>query len=164
MATSVLRTLAVRLNMNSASFRKDVDKIDKRMNRLSTNMRRQANMFSGSIAQMGMTLAAGFGANQMVEAADTMTNLRNKMGATFDSASEDVAHGMMEIKRIARESRSDIDAVGILFSRLTMASKNLKTSQEEIAAVTQVVANSFVISGTSASEASQLNSTVYTGD
>lgn len=152
MATSVLRTLAVRLNMNSASFRKDVDKIDKRMNRLSTNMRRQANMFSGSIAQMGMTLAAGFGANQMVEAADTMTNLRNKMGATFDT-SEDVAHGMMEIKRIARESRSDIDAVGILFSRLTMASKNLKTSQEEIAAVTQVVANSFVISGTSASEA-----------
>jgi len=152
MATSVLRTLAVRLNMNSASFRKDVDKIDKRMNRLSTNMRRQANMFSGSIAQMGMTLAAGFGANQMVEAADTMTNLRNKMGATFDSA-EDVAHGMMEIKRIAKESRSDIDAIGILYSRLTMASKNLKTSQEEIAAVTQVVANSFVISGTSASEA-----------
>lgn len=152
MATSVLRTLAVRLNMNSASFRKDVDKIDKRMNRLSSNMRRQANMFSGSIAQMGMTLAAGFGANQMVEAADTMTNLRNKMGATFDT-SEDVAHGMMEIKRIAKESRSDIDAIGILYSRLTMASKNLKTSQEEIAAVTQVVANSFVISGTSASEA-----------
>ena len=152
MATSVLRTLAVRLNMNSASFRKDINKIDKRMTRLSTSMRRQANMFSGSVAQMGMTLASGFGVHQLVEAADTMTNLRNKMNATFET-SEDVAHGMMDIKRIARESRSDIDAIGILYSRLTMASKNLKTSQEEIAAVTQVVANSFVISGASASEA-----------
>lgn len=152
MTTAVLRTLAVRLRMNSAAFRKDVDKVDARFKKMTSNMRRSANQFQNTIGQLGVSIASGFGMAAVANAADEMTNLRNKLNAVYDS-STDVANGMLDIKRIARESRTELSAVGTLYQRLTMSTKNLKTSQEDIAAVTQVVANTFLLSGTTASEA-----------
>lgn len=138
--------------MNSAAFRKDVNLIDRRMKKFSQSMRRQANMFNGQIAQMGLSLASAFGIREVAAAADEMQNLRNKLNAVYDS-STDVAQGMLDIKRIARESRSDLAAVGTLYQRLTVSTKSLRTSQEDVAAMTQVVANSFILSGATASEA-----------
>ena len=80
-----------------------------------------------------------------------MVNLRNKMGATFDTTRE-VANGMLNV-RIAKESRSELDAVGTLYQRIAVSTKSLGTTQEDVAKVTQVVANSFLMSGTTTSEA-----------
>ena len=152
MATSVLRTLALRLRLNSAQFQKDIGKVDKRMKRLSGSMRRSANMFNSQLGQLGATFATGFGLAELTNAADTMVNLRNKMNATFET-SQEVAQGMLDIKRIARESRADLDAVGTLYQRISVSTQNMGATQEEVAAVTQVVSNSFLMSGTTASEA-----------
>lgn len=152
MATAVLRTLAVRLRMNSAAFRKDIDQVDRRFKKMANNMQRSAMQFQNQLGQLGVTIASGFGVAALTEAADEMVNLRNKMNATFD-ASEDVARGMLDIKRIARESRADLSAVGTLYQRIAVSTEHMGTSQEDIAAVTQVVTNSFLMSGTTASEA-----------
>lgn len=152
MSGAVLRTLAVRISANTAQFRKDIDKVDRRFKRFSGNMRREAMMFQGQMAALGATVASGFGVAEVARAADEMVNLRNKMGATFDTSRE-VANGMLDIKRIAKESRSELDAVGTLYQRIAVSTKSLGTSQEDVAKVTQVVANSFLMSGTTASEA-----------
>ena len=152
MSGAVLRTLAVRISANTAQFRKDIDKVDRRFKRFSSNMRREAMMFQGQMAALGATVASGFGVAEVARAADEMVNLRNKMGATFDTSRE-VANGMLDIKRIAKESRSELASVGTLYQRLNVATKQLSFSQEEIAKVTQVVANSYLMSGTTASEA-----------
>lgn len=152
MATSVLRTLAVRLRLNSAQFQKDIGKVDRRMKKLSGSMRRSASMFNNQLGALGATFATGFGLGEMKTAADTMVNLRNKLNATFES-SQEVAQGMLDIKRVARESRSDLDSVGTLYQRIAVSTKQMGTTQEEVAAITQVVSNSFLMSGTTASEA-----------
>ena len=152
MSGAVLRTLAVRISANTAQFRKDIDKVDRRFRRFSSGMRREAMMFQGQMAALGATVAGGFGVAEVARAADEMVNLRNKMGATFDTTRE-VANGMLDIKRIARQSRSELDAVGTLYQRIAISTKSLGTSQEDVAKVTQVVANSFLMSGTTASEA-----------
>lgn len=152
MSGAVLRTLAVRISANTAQFRKDIDKVDRRFKRFSSGMRREAMMFQGQMAALGATVAGGFGVAEVARAADEMVNLRNKMGATFDTSRE-VANGMLDIKRIAKESRSELDAVGTLYQRIAVSTKSLGTSQEDVAKVTQVVANSFLMSGTTASEA-----------
>lgn len=152
MSGAVLRTLAVRISANTAQFRKDIDKVDRRFRRFSSGMRREAMMFQGQMAALGATVASGFGVAEVARAADEMVNLRNKMGATFDTSRE-VANGMLDIKRIAKESRSELDAVGTLYQRIAVSTKSLGTSQEDVAKVTQVVANSFLMSGTTASEA-----------
>lgn len=152
MSGAVLRTLAVRISANTAQFRKDIDKVDRRFKRFSSGMRREAMMFQGQMAALGATVASGFGVAEVARAADEMVNLRNKMGATFDTTRE-VANGMLDIKRIAKESRSELDSVGTLYQRIAVSTKSLGTSQEDVAKVTQVVANSFLMSGTTASEA-----------
>ena len=152
MSGAVLRTLAVRISANTAQFRKDIDKVDRRFRRFSSGMRREAMMFQGQMAALGATVATGFGVAEVARAADEMVNLRNKMGATFDTTRE-VANGMLDIKRIAKESRSELDSVGTLYQRIAISTKSLGTSQEDVAKVTQVVANSFLMSGTTASEA-----------
>ena len=152
MSSAVLRTLAVRISANSAAFRKDIGKVDKQFKRLSRGMRREAMMFQGQMASLGATVATGFGVAEVARAADEMVNLRNKMGATFGTTRE-VANGMLSIKKIARESRSELDAVGTLYQRIAVSTKSLGTEQKDVAKVTQVVANSFLMSGTTASEA-----------
>ena len=122
MSGAVLRTLAVRISANTAQFRKDIDKVDRRFKRFSSNMRREAMMFQGQMAALGATVASGFGVAEVARAADEMVNLRNKMGATFDTSRE-VANGMLDIKRIAKESRSELDAVGTLYQRIAVSTK-----------------------------------------
>ena len=152
MATSVLRTLAIRLRMNSAAFRKDVDKVDKRFRKMTTSMRRSSMQFQNSLGQLGVTLASGFGMAAVANAADEMTNLRNKMKATFETSNE-VAIGMNQIRAIAKASRSDLSSVGTLYQRIAVSTKHLGTTQKEVADVTEVITNSFLMSGTTASEA-----------
>jgi len=152
MATAVLRTLAVRLRMNSAAFRKDIDQVDKRFKKMSSSMRRSANQFQNTIGQLGVTIASGFGMAAVANAADEMTNLRNKMKATFETSRE-VAIGMNQIRAIAKSSRSDLASVGTLYQRIAVSTKHLGTTQKEVAQVTEVITNSFLMSGTTASEA-----------
>lgn len=152
MATSVLRTLAIRLRMNSAAFRKDVDQVDKRFKKMTSSMRRSSMQFQNSLGQLGVTLASGFGMAAVANAADEMTNLRNKMKATFETSRE-VAIGMNQIRSIAKASRSDLSSVGTLYQRIAVSTKHLGTTQREVADVTEVITNSFLMSGTTASEA-----------
>jgi tape measure domain-containing protein len=81
-----------------------------------------------------------------------MTNLRNKMKATFETSNE-VAIGMNQIRAIAKASRSDLSSVGTLYQRIAVSTKHLGTTQKEVAQVTEVITNSFLMSGTTASEA-----------
>lgn len=149
---AILRTLGVNLALNHASFRRDVDKIDKRMKRMSQNTRRVANSMRASVGGIGAAFAGIAGVRVFQDSADAMVNLRNKMGATFET-SQEVSTGMLNIKRIARESRADLDAVGTLYQRMAVSMKHMTASQEQVAAVTQVVTNTFLLSGTTAQEA-----------
>ena len=97
-------------------------------------------------------IIAAFGVRELVRAGDTFVNIQNRMQALTGSAA-DTASAMAHMKRIAGESRSDFDAIGTLFTRLTIATQELGVSQNDIAKATQTVANTFVIAGAESSEA-----------
>ena len=60
---------------------------------------------------------------------------------------------MNEVKRIARESRAELGAVGTLYQRLIVSTKSLGFTLGDVSAATQVVTDTFVLSGTTAQEA-----------
>ena len=60
--------------------------------------------------------------------------------------------GLRNVHRIAMESRADF-AVGHLYTRLALATEKYGLSQDQIAAATQTVANTFILAGASAMEA-----------
>jgi tape measure domain-containing protein len=106
-----------------------------------------------AIKNLRNQIIAAFGVRELVRAGDTFVNLQNRMGALTGTA-EGTANAMAHMKRIANESRSDFDSVGDLFAKITFATKEMGLSQQEVADATQTVANTFIISGASAIEAS----------
>lgn len=105
-----------------------------------------------SLRSLRNTLIAAFSVREIVQAADNFVNIQNRMGALTGSV-EGTARAMSEMKRIAVESRTDFDAIGTLFTRLTIATQDLGVSQDDVAKATQTVANTFVIAGAESSEA-----------
>ena len=115
--------------------------------------KRDVNSTQDSIRNLRNQIVAAFGVRELVRAGDTFVNLQNRMGALTGTA-EGTANAMAHMKRIANESRSDFDSVGDLFAKITFATKEMGLSQQEVADATQTVANTFIISGASAIEAS----------
>ena len=107
---------------------------------------------NGAAAQLRNTLAAAFSARELVEAANVMIGVKNRMDA-FTGSAEKTASAMAHMKRIALESRSDFDAVAMLFTRLSLATEHLGATQDDVANATQMVANTFIIAGSHAQEA-----------
>ena len=105
-----------------------------------------------AIASLRNQIIAAFGVREIIRAGDTFVNVQSRMMALSGSA-EKTADAMAHMKRIANESRSDFDAIGTLFTRLTIATQELGVSQNDIAKATQTVANTFVIAGAESSEA-----------
>ncbi len=138
MAKSDIRLRILGENKTGAAFNKFKKDINSTQSALS-NLRNQ--------------IIAAFGVRELVRAGDTFVNLQNRMGALTGTA-EGTANAMAHMKRIANESRSDFDSVGDLFAKITFATKEMGLSQQEVADATQTVANTFIISGASAIEAS----------
>lgn len=137
MAKSDIRVRLLGENKTGAAFRK---------------FKQDVNTTQNSIRNLRNTLIAAFSVRELVQAGDTFVNLQNRMGALTGTA-EGSAEAMAHMKRIALESRSDFDAVGDLFAKITFATKEMGLSQQQVADATQTVANTFIISGASAIEA-----------
>ena len=137
MAKSDIKVRILGENKTGAAFRKFKGDIDSTQN---------------AVRSLRNQIIAAFGVRELVQAGDTFVNLQNRMGALTGTA-EGTADAMAHMKRIALESRSDFDAVGDLFAKITFATKEMGLSQQEVADATQTVANTFIISGASAIEA-----------
>ena len=110
------------------------------------------NSVHNQVTRLGATIAAAFGTREIVQAANVMVGVENRMNALTGSATE-TAKAMDSMKRIAMESRSDFDSVAMLFTRLALATEHLGTTQEQLADATQMVANTFIIAGSHTQEA-----------
>ena len=104
------------------------------------------------VARLGATIAAAFGTREIVQAANVMIGVENRMNALTGSATA-TANAMDSMKRIAMESRSDFDSVAMLYTRLALATEHLGTTQDQLADATQMVANTFIIAGSHTQEA-----------
>ena len=99
---------------------------------------------NSSVSQMRNLLATAFSVRELVDAANVMIGVENRMNALTGSASE-TAIAMNNMRRIASDSRSDFDAVAMLYTRLALATEHLGATQQDVADATQTVANTFII-------------------
>jgi tape measure domain-containing protein len=104
------------------------------------------------VAQLRNTILAAFSAREIIEAANVMIGVENRMNALTGSATE-TGIAMDNMRRIASDSRSDFDAVAMLYTRLALATEHLGATQRDVADATQTVANTFIIAGSHAQEA-----------
>lgn len=135
------------------SFKYQIDLLANNKSAASLNrFKKDIGGVNNVVKQLGQTLAAAFSARELVEAANVMIGVKNRMDA-FTGSAEATASAMNHMRRIALESRSDFDAVAMLFTRLSLATEHLGATQQDVADATQMVANTFIIAGSHAQEA-----------
>ena len=113
---------------------------------------KSTNQANQQIKRLAGAVAAAFSVREIVEAANVMIGVENRMNALTGSA-EKTAEAMNHMRRIASDSRSDFDAVAMLYTRLALATEHLGATQQDVADATQTVANTFIIAGSHAQEA-----------
>jgi len=116
------------------------------------SFKRNINSTNQALASLRNTIVAAFSVREIVQAANVMIGVENRMNALTGSATE-TASAMNHMRRIASDSRSDFDAVAMLFTRLSLATEHLGATQQDVADATQTVANTFIIAGSHAQEA-----------
>ncbi|WP_221800433.1 tape measure protein [Oceanobacter mangrovi] len=83
---------------------------------------------------------------------DGYTNLTSRLklavgeGAAFNQ-------GLADVRDTANSTGTALESVGNLYTKLYRATRELKTSQEEVAQLTDTISKSFIVSGASAQEA-----------
>ena len=124
------------------------DKSKNAVNKFQKNIDKTSN----TLKNLRNTIVAAFSVREIVNAANVMIGVENRMNALTGSA-EKTAIAMDHMRRIAADSRSDFDAVAMLYTRLALATEHLGATQRDVADATQTVANTFIIAGSHAQEA-----------
>jgi lambda family phage tail tape measure protein len=97
-------------------------------------------------------LAAAFSIREATQFADSITNLQNRLRSISSDASE-VEQRFADIVAVSNNSRTSLDQVATLYSRIALAAQDLGISQAETATLTDTISKALQISGATAAEA-----------
>lgn len=124
------------------------------------------NGFEAKLTQVASAVAALASASYLIAQMDSYTKLSAQLKLATDSTAE-FTTAMAQVKQIAQESQTDLSGVAVLYARITSATKELGTSQTQVAAITRAVALSLKVSGAGANESAsatlQLSQAFATG-
>lgn len=109
--------------------------------------------FGGKLTQITSAIQAYAAATFLIANTDAYTKLNAQLKLATDGHSS-LAVAQEKVRSISREAQADISSIAVLYSRITNATKELRTSQFAVGEITRVVALSMKVSGASATEAS----------
>lgn len=124
--------------------KKALDDINSSVKRTAANMDGLRNVFAGAFAYLGV--------QELISYADTWNLITGRLIIATGSA-EAAAVAQERLLNIANSARAPLESTAALYARLANATKELGTSQEDIARATEAVALSFRVGGASSSEA-----------
>jgi tape measure domain len=146
------RTANLTQGMSKAA--REVDNEAKRIRRsLESNVAQGANTASDALNRFGaqvVSIAAAWrGLSAGIAAADTWTNLNNRLRLVTDGQAQFVA-AQENVLRIAKETRQPLEATAELYQRIATNQKELGLSGQGVADIVETISKAMVVSGTSA--------------
>lgn len=134
---------------------RDFRKLQKELAESRNQVSKTEAAFSKFAKVAGPLVGVAFGVkavSSIVRMADAYTQLQNRLRAVTDS-SEDLERIEARLFDISRDTRSAVESNVELFSRLSLATKDLGTSDDELLQFTQSLNQAIKLSGASATEA-----------
>lgn len=150
--SSVIANLKVLLSADSAQLRTALGRAQKQTDRWASNTNRRVNQVGAAFVSLGATITGAMAFGDVVRRADSMILLEARI-ANVVGEGENLVKAMKDIRRVAKESRSEIKATGELYTKLAISTQHLNLTQATLANMTQTVLDTFILSGASASEA-----------
>ena len=106
----------------------------------------------GSLSRVATSLMAILSVQQVAQYADAWTTLNNKL-ANANRPSEQLVDVTERVFNITQQTRGSLDATASLYARLERATREYGTSADDLAKLTTIINQGFVVSGATAQEA-----------
>ncbi|EEL1987834.1 tape measure protein [Salmonella enterica] len=106
----------------------------------------------GSLSRVATSLMAILSVQQVSQYADAWTTLNNKL-ANAIRPSEQLVDVTERVFNITQQTRASLDATATLYARLERGTRQYNTSAEDLAKLTTIINQGFVVSGATAQEA-----------
>ena len=130
-----------------------LDQQEKSARRLEGQMGRSMGTIGGHFRSLATTLAAAFTARELMQIVDSAKQIEAQLRlATQESGN--FAQAQDDVRKIAGETRSSLEATAALYASFARSSGELGISQEEVARITRTVTEAFKVSGATSAEAS----------
>lgn len=123
---------------------KSFDRVDKSVSSLSSSF--------GGLSRVATSLMAILSVQQVSQYADAWTTLNNKL-ANAIRPNEQLVDVTERVFNITQQTRSSLDATATLYARLERGTRQYNTSAEDLAKLTTIINQGFVVSGATAQEA-----------
>ena len=112
----------------------------------------QANKTQLLLQRALRVAGVSFAVRQVVDLADSFTNLQNRLRVVTGSQAE-LQRVTQSLLEVSNRSRSSFESTAELYSRLALATRELGISDEELLKVTESINKAIILSGASAKEA-----------
>ncbi|EKK8542443.1 tape measure protein [Salmonella enterica] len=106
----------------------------------------------GSLSRVATSLMAILSVQQVSQYADAWTTLNNKLANAL-RPSEQLVDVTERVFNITQQTRGSLDATAFLYARLERATREYGTSADDLAKLTTIINQGFVVSGATAQEA-----------
>ncbi|MHB2189566.1 tape measure protein [Serratia marcescens] len=144
------------VEMNVANLLEAQRKVNERLDTMDERFKRSAkssDTLSTSVTRLAGAVSAAISVQQVAKYADAWTTVNNKL-ANSVKANEDLATVTQRVFSIAQDTRAALDATASLYQRLERATRSYGTSVDDVARLTTIINQGFVVSGATAQEAS----------
>ena len=145
----IIGDMEIRLRADIARLQRDMDDARRVVGDATAAMGRAADMAKAALT----SIAGAVGLAKIAEMSDEYSKLTAQLRLATDGTRA-YAQAYADVKRIANSSQTDLAATGSLYASLSRATKDLHTSQQSVADITEAVNLSLKISGAGAQESS----------
>lgn len=130
---------------------KQSGKADASLSKLERQVASTGSTF-GTLSRVAAAVTAALSFREVMSYADAWTTLNNKL-ANAVRANETLADVTERVFQITQDTRSSLNGTATLYSRLERATRSYNTSADDLAKLTTIINQGFVVSGATAQEA-----------
>lgn len=137
----------IRIILDSRQAKKNADQLSES----TKDIGRSADSSAFSMKRLAVAIAGVISVQKVAQYADAWTRVENQLKRTT-SSQEDLAATSRLLLNVANDTRAGLEPTVELYTSLTVATRDLQLSQEQITGVTKTINNLFLESGKGAAE------------
>ena len=143
----IVGDMEIRLRADIARLQADMTQARRIVTETQDKINAAANAMKTALAGIGI----GAGLAEVIKMADEYAKFTAQLRLASTSAA-DYAASYDAVKRIAKTSQQDLASTGVLYARIANGTRELGTTQKQVAAITETVNLALRVSGATATE------------
>ncbi|MDE9540396.1 tape measure protein [Xenorhabdus bovienii] len=158
MAEHQVGNIVYQVSMDVAQLLTAQRQVDERLNRMEQGFNQTGRSVQGaekalsSISKVATALTAALSVQQVTAYADAWTVLNNKLVNSV-RINEQLVDVTERVFKISQDTRASLNGTATLYSRLERGTREYNTSAADLARLTEIINQGFIVSGATATEA-----------